>query len=174
MGSSPLTRGKLTSLDLREVSLGLIPAHAGKTLGRSRRSFPRRAHPRSRGENLPATGALRGEVGSSPLTRGKPSASSSTDGGRGLIPAHAGKTPDTGSPDPRPRAHPRSRGENHDAPFSSRREYGSSPLTRGKPLIQARRIHARGLIPAHAGKTMTLPFRRVASTAHPRSRGENP
>ena len=31
-GSSPLTRGKLTSPDEQLIKLGLIPAHAGKTL----------------------------------------------------------------------------------------------------------------------------------------------
>ena len=30
-GSSPLTRGKLTSPDEQLIKLGLIPAHAGKT-----------------------------------------------------------------------------------------------------------------------------------------------
>ena len=74
---------------------------------------------------------------------------------------------------PRPRAHPRSRGENFCAQSTARSTGGSSPLTRGKPCHQARRLPARGLIPAHAGKT----FRRRGSghqpRAHPRSRGEN-
>ena len=50
---------------------------------------------------------------------------------------------------------------------------GSSPLTRGKLPVVQRDQAARGLIPAHAGKTSsltTLPLRRGA---HPRSRGEN-
>ena len=50
-GSSPLTRGKLHGFGAREFLERFIPVHAGKTLGRLRRSFPRRAHPRSRGEN---------------------------------------------------------------------------------------------------------------------------
>ena len=50
-GSSPLTRGKHCVQCRAGVCDGLIPAHAGKTRGRSspRRSI--RAHPRSRGEN---------------------------------------------------------------------------------------------------------------------------
>ena len=71
-GSSPLTRGKLTSLDLREVSLGLIPAHAGKTYETVVMHVCKRAHPRSRGENILASLPAWQGSGSSPLTRGKP------------------------------------------------------------------------------------------------------
>ena len=70
-GSSPLTRGK--PFGMRNVSpgWGLIPAHAGKTLRSCDPRALRRAHPRSRGENLtPGTGASL-SAGSSPLTRGK-------------------------------------------------------------------------------------------------------
>ncbi len=31
-GSSPLTRGKPVNIDIHAATLGLIPAHAGKTL----------------------------------------------------------------------------------------------------------------------------------------------
>ena len=50
---------------------------------------------------------------------------------------------------------------------------GSSPLTRGKPPPVSPPWWRRGLIPAHAGKTIARA--RLASTrrAHPRSRGEN-
>mgnify|MGYP000937591733 CR=1 FL=1 len=70
-GSSPLTRGKLRVVRGRLRRRGLIPAHAGKT---SRRTYPsprRRAHPRSRGENIIAMMVSRRPLGSSPLTRGK-------------------------------------------------------------------------------------------------------
>ena len=50
-GSSPLTRGKLGTVETVTVSIGLIPAHAGKTHGRRRVRCPVWAHPRSRGEN---------------------------------------------------------------------------------------------------------------------------
>ena len=50
---------------------------------------------------------------------------------------------------------------------------GSSPLTRGKRVLEARFVHFAGLIPAHAGKTThSFPGRRNGA-AHPRSRGEN-
>ena len=51
---------------------------------------------------------------------------------------------------------------------------GSSPLTRGKlGTLTAHAINAR-LIPAHAGKTISLDVGKGRRKAHPRSRGENP
>ena len=70
------------------------------------------AHPRSRGENGFIYRSEQTAHGSSPLTRGKRRPVPRPRPGRGLIPAHAGKT-----------ARARERSE-----ASS----GSSPLTRGK------------------------------------------
>ena len=53
------------------------------------------------------------------------------------------------------RAHPRSRGENDLAALRCRSPPGSSPLTRGKHQTPPRRVGERGLIPAHAGKTIS-------------------
>ena len=50
---------------------------------------------------------------------------------------------------------------------------GSSPLTRGKRRERERDVLPDGLIPAHAGKTVSRPARISAWRAHPRSRGEN-
>ena len=50
-GSSPLTRGKRTMTPIQPETVGLIPAHAGKTSGVFTRYTARGAHPRSRGEN---------------------------------------------------------------------------------------------------------------------------
>ena len=70
-GSSPLTRGKLTSASTASSPGRLIPAHAGKTNLAKHLDGLCWAHPRSRGENqLSATPTVKGE-GSSPLTRGK-------------------------------------------------------------------------------------------------------
>ena len=71
-GSSPLTRGKPSSCTLRPRTTRLIPAHAGKTAQIKPGKDLQRAHPRSRGENVP------GPPGLVPTQR--------------LIPAHAGKT----------------------------------------------------------------------------------
>ena len=92
VGSSPLTRGKLTLDFVARGQRGLIPAHAGKTWWTPTGWEPSRAHPRSRGENPHCT--LRSPLvgGSSPLTRGKRAVCPQVRNRRRLIPAHAGKT----------------------------------------------------------------------------------
>ena len=132
-GSSPLTRGKHTQASQRRAYPGLIPAHAGKT------------------QPTKPPGGIR--TGSSPLTRGKPGHVRCGRSRTGLIPAHAGKTPYRPAPRLNPRAHPRSRGENHCRQRVRGCRRGSSPLTRGKRSVGIRPPELDGLIPAHAGKT---------------------
>ena len=112
-------------------------------------------------------------MGSSPLTRGKRSICAIAIARCGLIPAHAGKTSRRSRLDPRRPAHPRSRGENFTPSGAVNRIVGSSPLTRGKLESSALRQGARGLIPAHAGKTKPPLTPAPTTQAHPRSRGEN-
>ena len=50
---------------------------------------------------------------------------------------------------------------------------GSSPLTRGKRAYRSGDDTQAGLIPAHAGKTLSTPRSVTRRRAHPRSRGEN-
>ena len=152
-GSSPLTRGKPGLNKDCAQPLRLIPAHAGKTERARAVGLATRAHPRSRGENSRAMASA-----ASPL---------------GLIPAHAGKTR---SPTRRPWpswAHPRSRGENEAGDEKGSTFEGSSPLTRGKPVPARGGDLAPGLIPAHAGKTLSRMLSLRCRRDHPRSRGEN-
>ena len=153
--------------------MGLIPAHAGKTMLGEAKVVDWEAHPRSRGENRRRREYLASHAGSSPLTRGKRAISQISSEHTGLIPAHAGKT----SPDRKShhgsRAHPRSRGENSSDATPAKDSVGSSPLTRGKPLVGWCPTRRTGLIPAHAGKTMSVSFHCGERGAHPRSRGEN-
>ena len=58
------------------------------------------------------------------------------------------------------RDHPRSRGENGKNALLEIRELGSSPLMRGKLHERGHDELARGLIPAHAGKTRRRTMRR--------------
>ena len=173
-GSSPLTRGKRGGGDPGVASGRLIPAHAGKTRQAARQRLPTQAHPRSRGENAVEAARADLSTGSSPLTRGKRktvlmffamiSGSSPLTRGKHLrarpisarlrlIPAHAGKTPNSASRRWAVPAHPRSRGENFLSSHLLIIGDGSSPLTRGKRRgyhLSAREVR---LIPAHAGKT---------------------
>ena len=172
-GSSPLTRGKLRRLSAAVAREGLIPAHAGKTTLLQCRQDRRGAHPRSRGENGAGRRGGGCQVGSSPLTRGKPARFDTFHAPHGLIPAHAGKTCMTPVTMGASAAHPRSRGENYINAWCWRRGGGSSPLTRGKLQSVAGQAETRGLIPAHAGKTSEAMRRSCLIWAHPRSRGEN-
>ena len=133
----------------------------------------RRAHPRSRGENALHPDEVMNALGSSPLTRGKLLGADRALGGRGLIPAHAGKTRPRNHQDQGGGAHPRSRGENCSRPKVTPLLPGSSPLTRGKPRLVGADLPLGRLIPAHAGKTRVVQVSAALLEAHPRSRGEN-
>ena len=153
--------------------VGLIPAHAGKTLA-GRRSHDRGpAHPRSRGENPTIVACRFPAAGSSPLTRGKRKPDGVRSHCRGLIPAHAGKTPSVEALVSFSGAHPRSRGENPGQLGAGIVGAGSSPLTRGKHWCVPPARYSCWLIPAHAGKTRPADPCAPRSRAHPRSRGEN-
>ena len=172
-GSSPLTRGKRPVPDVHSADGRLIPAHAGKTSRSASAPGPRAAHPRSRGENSIRVHPITYGLGSSPLTRGKPSVLVSSSMMCRLIPAHAGKTTSFMGVPVAVGAHPRSRGENESAEAVACCGVGSSPLTRGKRLVCLGCVPGGRLIPAHAGKTQSTRRRFLTSRAHPRSRGEN-
>ena len=157
-GSSPLTRGKPCRRVRSDADWRLIPAHAGKTTYEGSVTFPRAAHPRSRGENAFESAGGGEGIGSSPLTRGKRPHHGGHDKRRGLIPAHAGKTPRAHARAPSGRAHPRSRGENLAEICAVVVFHGSSPLTRGKRNGPVDAFVCGGLIPAHAGKTARASF----------------
>ena len=112
------------------------------------------AHPRSRGENLGGIGDETEVAGSSPLTRGKRVLACEGCVPERLIPAHAGKTQTAAAVRSTRRAHPRSRGDNPFMRFTDLLEQGSSPLTRGKLGAGGTQMKLKGLIPAHAGKTL--------------------
>ena len=153
--------------------VGLIPAHAGKTLTSKTAMNRPWAHPRSRGENVLRRRIRYPRLGSSPLTRGKPSSVVPWGPWPRLIPAHAGKTTRARPTTAGRSAHPRPRGENELTDYVGDDETGSSPLTRGK-LTQRHTVgFLAGLIPAHAGKTFQRRSSHAPHAAHPRSRGEN-
>ena len=173
-GSSPLTRGKLGYQPTHTLGAGLIPAHAGKTHKHGAKTAVSWAHPRSHGENILTTGDYDGNLGSSPLTRGKRLSMACGGSHGGLIPTHTGKTAASTSRCWRPTAHPHSHGENAPGIASASWFQGSSPLTRGKHHGTDRRRARRGLIPTHAGKTAGHRARFRQQWAHPHSRRENP
>ena len=132
------------------------------------------AHPRACGENRFDTDPLLHADGSSPRVRGKQRGVGDQDGGSGLIPARAGKTPLHDGPLRGGRAHPRACGENAVRVGRRVAQTGSSPRVRGKRFLRGG-SRARGrLIPARAGKTLRRLSPPISGRAHPRACGENP
>ena len=110
-GSSPLMRGALIAGYHGAGRDGLIPAHAGSTLGAPCAIIAFRAHPRSCGEHRHRAAFHQNLRGSSPLMRGARESTHRHPRGGGLIPAHAGSTPQVVVHQTALGAHPRSCGE---------------------------------------------------------------
>ena len=172
-GSSPRGRGKRDSARLLRVGHGLIPAWAGKTLGRASAPSSEPAHPRVGGENAHGHGRRHRRRGSSPRGRGKPHGARLAPGVSGLIPAWAGKTCKSNPYVLGVRAHPRVGGENLEGVVYVRQTLGSSQRGRGKPVSLHLEEGTGGLIPAWAGKTCCCVCALFAHRAHPRVGGEN-
>ena len=158
-GSSPLSRG-IPDQSCAHISwAGIIPALAGNTSTGVRPGGHARDHPRSRGEYLGHCSSLVSQWGSSPLSRGIPSALRSIIRLVRIIPALAGNTNSMVLPDPKTRDHPRSRGEYAKIFKLLTAIMGSSPLSRGilKPFMGVREIGR--IIPALAGNTCIFLWR---------------
>ena len=152
-GSSPHTRGALDDLKTVVKQKRIIPAYAGSTHERARRSPRRWDHPRIRGEHEPTPAPKGDMMGSSPHTRGAPSGSQAAPPSQGIIPAYAGST---GTSSARIRSladHPRIRGEHEVRAYL--------------------RQHVRRIIPAYAGSTFIVFHAHSIARDHPRIRGEH-
>ena len=172
-GSSPRSRGTPRCRRRRSLRARLIPAFAGNTPASSCSTSAGPAHPRVRGEHWRCTSRYSRPRGSSPRSRGTRGTRRSTGHRRRLIPAFAGNTHQSRRVSAAIPAHPRVRGEHHDAGGVDHCARGSSPRSRGTPQ---RRVAARPpgrLIPAFAGNTGDV-LRDIADrAAHPRVRGEH-
>ena len=170
-GSSPLARGLPAGEWLTANGRRIIPARAGFTRRRRRRPSASRDHPRSRGVYSQTLSRGPGLHGSSPLARGLRAQILWAGIQAGIIPARAGFTRRIYLHRARPPDHPRSRGV-----YPHRTERcapcpGSSPLARGLPRGIRVLGWWSGIIPARAGFTRHLLYRRGRDRDHPRSRG---
>ena len=170
-GSSPLARGLRRDARPYPRPHGIIPARAGFTGGGGAGPSARRDHPRSRGVYRPLTGPRRRAAGSSPLARGLRGRHGRGHPGRGIIPARAGFTRASRSSRRVSRDHPRSRGVYRAAARRMSATCGSSPLARGLPARVMAEDDEYRIIPARAGFTFALAWRRFRRRDHPRSRG---
>ena len=155
-GSSPHTRGALSTFPPLAGEPGIIPAYAGSTDGRGRQADAQTDHPRIRGEHGGGRSGQREGSGSSPHTRGAPDPARLRSPRRRIIPAYAGSTRPghqrkaVTEDHPRIRGehgtvslyvtterrdHPRIRGEHFVSPPHAHRAVGSSPHTRGARTV---------------------------------------
>ena len=133
VGSSPRLRGTHWAQSPLNSYIGIIPALAGNTIGRSRTHRHGWDHPRACGEHLYVAVLLVAIVGSSPRLRGTPVQHCTGCRRIGIIPALAGNTNST-APFPRtPWDHPRACGEHSMRGMIGVRWWGSSPRLRGTP-----------------------------------------
>ena len=153
VGSSPHTRGAHFLANYTVDEFGIIPAYAGSTFAHERLDWWSGDHPRIRGEHTDIAAQLKKMGGSSPHTRGAPIPHPSFSSGFGIIPAYAGSTSHRESPLGRSGDHPRIRGEHIPGEFASVIPWGSSPHTRGAPLVADAVSRLNGIIPAYAGST---------------------
>ena len=172
-GSSPRVRGKPASAILVQLGERLIPACAGKTPPKAHWSPTDGAHPRVCGENVVPRALAGVTAGSSPRVRGKQALPVRARLATGLIPACAGKTWRGRRFPWGSRAHPRVCGENADGAITALSIGGSSPRVRGKRRTRLSLAWKVRLIPACAGKTLSVRTRSRKVTAHPRVCGEN-
>ena len=145
-------RGSPLLPTLLDILFGIIPAHAGLTKFHLHHDALDRDHPRACGAHYPDL--------------------FKACSGGGIIPAHAVLTPESTQPLSPTRDHPRACGA-HDAFFNDEAvTLGSSPRMRGSPAIDVESPPLKGIIPAHAGLTVSDVFAAVAEVgSSPRMRG---
>ena len=173
LGSSPHTRGapakNVDSLQLRRI----IPAYAGSTVNTSRTRPGGPDHPRIRGEHGGRVLRHRRPLGSSPHTRGAHLEVAVDPIQLRIIPAYAGSTSTAGTTASRRSDHPRIRGEHQACEKINRKYGGSSPHTRGAPLLACADDRHIRIIPAYAGSTPPREVNTFIRLNHPRIRGEH-
>jgi len=152
-GSSPHARGARSEHPTADERAGLIPACAGSTTTQCPHTWGAEAHPRMRGEHVPAAFSAPPSEGSSPHARGAPTTSSPAAARPRLIPACAGSTSCPCLTRPRSAAHPRMRGEHAPKDSTVKAASGSSPHARGAHGPGKSANSASRLIPACAGST---------------------
>ena len=151
--------------------LGIIPAHAGLTCSHLTHGPSCRDHPRACGAHNTDTITNRPLQGSSPRMRGSHELVGPDAVTRGIIPAHAGLTTSATSFLCPIRDHPRACGAHHSTFSLCFNDMGSSPRMRGSRQLRAGGLVCDGIIPAHAGLTVSSNTNSNRRRDHPRACG---
>ena len=130
-------------------------------------------HPRIRGEHFGLIGRAHQMSGSSPHTRGALVTAYAARLSERIIPAYAGSTELLTAKKLNDTDHPRIRGEHEPEPIKPPTGDGSSPHTRGAPLLGGLRLAPGRIIPAYAGSTAPSSPACRWRWDHPRIRGEH-
>ena len=154
MGSPPQVRGKLSSSSLNNNIIGITPAGAGKTCGKSGLKHTAWDHPRRCGENSRRDSVHALHKGSPPQVRGKLRSIPERGAYLRITPAGAGKTRRLFRTFPRERDHPRRCGENTVDQARANKNIGSPPQVRGKQGFSFLLFDVLRITPAGAGKTL--------------------
>ena len=165
-------RGEVRWLTAEIVKGRIIPACAGRSTFASWIGSGMRDHPRVCGEKLsdwflPLVG-----IGSSPRVRGEATWLGRGGRPRGIIPACAGRSNPSLERNNAFRDHPRVCGEKAINAASATTPTGSSPRVRGEGSRRHRRPVRRRIIPACAGRRITLAIDGNTGKDHPRVCGE--
>ena len=151
-GSPPRVRGKVCTVPLRPLGVGITPAYAGKSVNSTIYCGHCRDHPRVCGEKFySAPGQMPGG-GSPPRMRGKGMYAVHPARAWGITPAYAGKRALPCRWPYRRRDHPRVCGEKGYFEMRSSKTIGSPPRMRGKGMYAVHPARTRGITPAYAGK----------------------
>ncbi len=172
-GSSPHPRGTHKAPDGVRSPNRFIPAPAGNTGSSRPTRWRRTVHPRTRGEHAGVIKARGVGNGSSPHPRGTRQALQRQTNIARFIPAPAGNTAQGVPILASISVHPRTRGEHGSDDLFVREQHGSSPHPRGTRQNFLQRTKRGRFIPAPAGNTALAPAATIASTVHPRTRGEH-
>ena len=152
-GSSPHTRGARPVGQRPRRDPRIIPAYAGSTRRPESATGCVPDHPRIRGEHVFREIWLCLQSGSSPHTRGAHSEAPGRGETPGIIPAYAGSTKSLLAEGRGAGDHPRIRGEHTLRLLYIQSSLGSSPHTRGAPVVVNIIDWSGRIIPAYAGST---------------------
>ena len=165
-------RGKVINALLDCPQCGITPAYAGKSPPPPLVWPPPVDHPRVCGEKYWCCMRKTQPQGSPPRMRGKAPSLAALGACIGITPAYAGKSAAPRGQCKRQRDHPRVCGEKGVPHRGGTRCRGSPPRMRGKEAAGLLCAAGRGITPAYAGKSLTIPKLSTASRDHPRVCGE--
>ena len=164
-------RGSLEDAFKALAPSGIIPAHAGLTHVVSGYPACTRDHPRACGAHTARAFIDYLISGSSPRMRGSHVWAVVVGEQPGIIPAHAGLTGTALRQQDLSRDHPRACGAHIVFHHIAHWIKGSSPRMRGSHYIKSNLQFLHGIIPAHAGLTVSRCCRERPPWDHPRACG---